>query len=1376
MKKRNIRTRVTAWLMAVLMVIGVAVFAPVSSLAAEPFSDIESHWAKANIEYLVKKQILSGYPDGTFKPENTVKRAEFIKMLDATFGLNDTIAINYSDVKSSDWFYPYIQQAAAQGYLLDYGTALDPEGKLTREEASALLARYLNLSPDNKAAPGTFSDYMAISSQYREYVLQCVAAGILKGYEDGEFKPQRTLTRAEALAILYRSAGTIYRTSSSGKDSDAADANASITSGNITITNADIQGSVYVTEGASTGSVKLSGCNIRGTLFLRGTVRLELENTKVNSVVVMSAQDHISGVTLMNDSTIDNIRLDSAASVYMNSGTRIANMTVGEFAEGSLVDGSGALQSVDIRGARFISNITPVNYKISGNLTATIGGKVVTGSDVSTDGLAKGTKAVIDTTGSKDTVTLTPDQTGILFFYYTNTSAAPTPDTFSSFYNSASSNAKGYHSLDPVKQYKLDLISKSIAEQYKYVVIALFTNQKYFTPIVISRSGSTTDNTASGFSKGPTVNTNAATGYDNLSFTTTAAGYVFYYYTTSNAAITSENFLANWTAAGSGLKNPTSTGIPVVAGTEYNQTTVYNGGASSQYQYVAVMLTTGSGTNAINYPPIIVTRNSDSVNNYSESGFTAAPVWSSYNGIDTLKVSTKAAGSMRYYYTNISQVPSNFAANYGISAYYNSVKVSAGENSSIYLTHMSGTQSIRIETAAANTAGLNYIVLELSDNSGNTYPPLVIPRSESGTGGAGFTVSPSITVNNNGDFVSFTPAINGVVYWYYSKTSTGIDASNFLTGYGNAATSVKGATTQLTAGQPVGNLKTADPGFANDYTFIVIAIQDTSGKIQAPAILPRLNTNAGSYGFSVTPTVMVSSQLNGNDTVSFTPSYAGYVYYYYTNSPTAPNDYNAFNTNYNATSNSFKGTISVSANSAVSNRGLVVSANATTSGYQYVTFMLTGTGTTTTYYSPITVKRGDPGSVTGSGFSYTPSVTVNTLQDYLTANSSINGTVYWYYTNSPTAPANSNAFMTEHGNTSSTVKGTFPVNTTGYGAVYQYANAYNFVAFMLIDSSNNRYVPVLVSRIGSGTGLGNGITYGPYITTSGTQDNIRVTTSVSGSVYFYYSNTNPGFINSATFATNYSTATSITGAIPVSANMQASYNVNVLGSSAGYVVFMLIDGSNNRYNPVTVQRSGGGYNTDGFTTLPTIVTTATGDSFEDEISFRSAVNGTLYYLYSNNANLTATGIMTSGSPTTVTTSARTLKISNITSDYSYVWFVLVDTGGNYNPVRISRGGGGTTPSTIGFDYQLTEINNIKYLIYTPSVAGTLYWYISDTATAPSASTYMYSWASADTQSAKSVTKGTTDNMDVSDAAGKYIILQLVSSTNNPYTPKSIKID
>ncbi|NLB16490.1 MAG: S-layer homology domain-containing protein [Clostridiales bacterium] len=1402
MKQRNIRSRVTAWLLAVLMVMGVMVFAPVSSFAAEPFSDISSHWAKANIEYLVKKQILSGYPDGTFKPENTVKRAEFIKMLDATFGLNDTIAINYSDVKSSDWFYPYIQQAAAQGYLLDYGTALDPEGKLTREEASALLARYLNLSPDNKAAPGTFSDYMAISSQYREYVLQCVAAGILKGYDDGEFKPQRTLTRAEALAILYRSAGTIYRTSANGTDADAASANASVTAGNVTITNASNQGSVYVTEGASTGTVKFSGSNIRGTLFLRGTVRLELDNTKVENIVVMSADDHISGITLMNNSTIENIRLDSAASVYMNGGTGITNMTVSEHAEGSLVDGSGKLGSVDIRGARFVSNIIPVNYKISGNLTATINGAVVTGSDVSTDGLAKGTKAVIDTTGSRDVLTLTPDQTSVLFYYYTNTATAPTADTFSSFYNNANSTVKGYNNLDVVKQFSLNLISKSVADQYKYVVVALFVNQKYFTPILVPRDSGSTDNSAAGFSKGPTVTTNSSTGYDTLTFTTNQTGYVFYYYTTSNAPINSETFVAKWNAAGSGLKNPTNTGISAVSGIESNQTTVYNGGASSQYQYDAVMLVTGSGSSARNYPPIIVTRNAGSGDDHSAAGFNSAPVWSSYSGSDTIKVSTKFAGTLRYYYTNSSQAltTQSFNAYYGIGTYYNSITVNAGENAQTYLTYMTGTgttaQSVRIDTAAANTAGLNYIALQLNDNLGNSYPPIVIARSESPSGGAGFSAGPTITVNTGGDFINYTPSMTGIVFWYYSKTSSGIDASNFMTGWSSANTSVKGNTQQVNAGQAY-NQKTADFGYADGYTFIVIAIQ-SDGKIQKPAILNRLNTNAGSYGFSVNPVVMVSNLQNGVDTVSFTPTYAGILQFYYTNNQIAPNDYTTFTSNYNTAA--YKGTFSTAANQAVTNASTgIVSANATARGFQYVTFMLTGTTGTTTYYSPITVKRGDLGNVTGSGFTTTPTVipgAAGTITDTFNAFSSISGTVYWYYTTSSMAPANSASFLEIYNRTSSPFSGTFNVNSVGYGAQATYVRNFGFVAFMLAVPSalgnTTYYTPVVVPRTGSGVGTGNGITYGPYINPGQTQDNVNLTTGYTGTLKFYYSATNPGTIAATLFDSNYSQAGlwGYAGNISVTANAPVNFNINVPNNSLSYIVFMLESGGN-KYTPFTVQRTSGGggnYTSYGFSRNPTVSTTTSGSSVYDTISFQPSVSGKVYYYYSNNSNETDQNIKRYGLSRDVNTSVDTFTrlLSTSESSCRYIWFILSDGVGDYKKYAVTRdSGSGTTPPTnpgIGFTTDELVLGDNKYLTVKPQATGSLYYYTTTSSTSPSDSAaYLNNFEGIEDphKGIIPVTKDETHPIDLSEfdkAKDKYIVFMLLSSSPSKfYTQKAILI-
>ena len=95
---------------------GIMILSTVVSVGAAnvAFTDISSHWAKSQINYLVSKDVLNGYKqnNGTyiFKPDGTVTRAEFIKMLDETFGLTATAPISYSDVKISDWFHPYISR------------------------------------------------------------------------------------------------------------------------------------------------------------------------------------------------------------------------------------------------------------------------------------------------------------------------------------------------------------------------------------------------------------------------------------------------------------------------------------------------------------------------------------------------------------------------------------------------------------------------------------------------------------------------------------------------------------------------------------------------------------------------------------------------------------------------------------------------------------------------------------------------------------------------------------------------------------------------------------------------------------------------------------------------------------------------------------------------------------------------------------------------------------------------------------------------------------------------------------------------------------------------------------------------------------------
>ena len=136
---------------------------------AAAFPDLEARhaWAVPAIEYMMSKGIVNGYEDDTFRPDRTVTRAEFIKMLNVTFGLTATAAIPYTDVPADQWYAPYVKQAVAQGYLLNYGSLLNPNGALSRQEAAALLVRYLDLDASKKAATSTFTDYNSIKTAFR---------------------------------------------------------------------------------------------------------------------------------------------------------------------------------------------------------------------------------------------------------------------------------------------------------------------------------------------------------------------------------------------------------------------------------------------------------------------------------------------------------------------------------------------------------------------------------------------------------------------------------------------------------------------------------------------------------------------------------------------------------------------------------------------------------------------------------------------------------------------------------------------------------------------------------------------------------------------------------------------------------------------------------------------------------------------------------------------------------------------------------------------------------------------------------------------------------------------------------------------------------
>ena len=168
-------------------------------------TDIVDNWAYAQISSLIEKGIASGYPDGTFKPDNTVTRAEFIVMINKAHGYIQTKDVSYSDVMPEDWFYNDIALAAAAGYIAGYDDgSMQPNSAITREQAAVILAKVLKLDTSGYKNLA-FTDASSIGAWSRNSVSALFDEGLISGYPDGTFKPAAPITRSEAAALIDKS-------------------------------------------------------------------------------------------------------------------------------------------------------------------------------------------------------------------------------------------------------------------------------------------------------------------------------------------------------------------------------------------------------------------------------------------------------------------------------------------------------------------------------------------------------------------------------------------------------------------------------------------------------------------------------------------------------------------------------------------------------------------------------------------------------------------------------------------------------------------------------------------------------------------------------------------------------------------------------------------------------------------------------------------------------------------------------------------------------------------------------------------------------------------------------------------------------------------
>ena len=186
-----------------------AVLAPEAPVAPEiDFTDIQGHWAATFIAEAVRRGMTSGYPDHTFQPDRTVTRAEFTALLARALSLAPTgDPLAFADVSAiPGWAAADIARAVAAGIVQGYeDRTFRPNRSITREEMMVMLVKALQLNVDMAQTP-TFADNASISNWAKPYVASADAAGLIAGTGNDRFSPAAPATRAEAVTFLLRAA------------------------------------------------------------------------------------------------------------------------------------------------------------------------------------------------------------------------------------------------------------------------------------------------------------------------------------------------------------------------------------------------------------------------------------------------------------------------------------------------------------------------------------------------------------------------------------------------------------------------------------------------------------------------------------------------------------------------------------------------------------------------------------------------------------------------------------------------------------------------------------------------------------------------------------------------------------------------------------------------------------------------------------------------------------------------------------------------------------------------------------------------------------------------------------------------------------------
>jgi hypothetical protein len=177
------------------------------SFAQLVFSDINGHWAESFIEVLAQEGVIAGYPDGTFKPNQTVTRAEFAALIKAAFKPAPVRpGISFPDVPPSHWAHGAVDAVVRGGFMAGYPSGVFlPENKVKRIEVMATLESGLKLPPKTQHVLDFYIDAKAIPDWGRAAAASATHHGLVASHPVPYLmRPAAAATRADVAVAVHQ--------------------------------------------------------------------------------------------------------------------------------------------------------------------------------------------------------------------------------------------------------------------------------------------------------------------------------------------------------------------------------------------------------------------------------------------------------------------------------------------------------------------------------------------------------------------------------------------------------------------------------------------------------------------------------------------------------------------------------------------------------------------------------------------------------------------------------------------------------------------------------------------------------------------------------------------------------------------------------------------------------------------------------------------------------------------------------------------------------------------------------------------------------------------------------------------------------------------